>query len=348
MSSFLQRAVLVLVTVPLWLGCKPPEAVPVPAPRLVLTHIVEAPSPTVFRSFSGVTRAADSADLGFEVAGRITELLAVQGVRYEKGAVLARLDVANYQSELDRVQAESTRVGQDLKRVQQLFERGNSSKAQLDSAIAAHRTATAALATAEKKVRDGVLDMPYTGFIAEVLSEPQEVVSAGQAVVRIQGEGAMEMEIGVPGDLLGLLSVGLAATVRIEAVQQKTFESTVIEMAAQASEDSTYAVALAIQGDVESLRSGLDGEATLELPNPHGATTAIPSVCLVGSPGGEYHVWVVQATRDGIGTLSKQPVETGDLRPDGRVEILSVLGAGARIVSRGVHRVRDGMEVRYE
>ncbi len=346
MNRRIETMFLLLGTVAL-VACEPPPIEPAP-PRLVITHEVAPPSPKIVRSFSGVTSAADSAELGFEVGGRIIELIAVRGRRYEKDAELARLDVSTYRSDLTRAEAESTRAEQELKRVQQLFERGNASKAQLDSAIATQSSAAAALRTAKKRVDDGVLTMPYPGFVAEVLRERQEVVTAGTPVLRVQGEGQMEMEIGVPRDVVGLLKIGDSAEVRLGGDNGEVYAAAVFKIATRASADTTYAITLSLKSDDEDLRAGLDGEATIELPNPEGPTTAVPSVCVVGAPDGERYVWVLEPTGAGTGTLSKRIITTGELRSGGRVEIRSGLEPGTRIVSRGVHRVEPGMTVRYE
>ncbi|MEM7236151.1 MAG: efflux RND transporter periplasmic adaptor subunit, partial [Planctomycetota bacterium] len=268
----------------------PPEPEPIP-PRLVLTLEVPASTPTVERSFSGVTNASDSAELGFEVAGRIIELEAVRGRRYKAGEVLARLDVSNYLEEQTRFEAEATRAAQELKRIQQLFERGNASKSQLDQVIATQRSSAAALRTAKKRVADGVLTMPYGGFVSEVLRERQEVVSAGTPIIRVQGEGKMEMEVGVPRDVVGLLKLGKEAVVRLGGSEGETIAATVSKIASRASADATYAITLSLAGGSDELRAGLDGEATFVLPNPAGSTTAIPSVCVAGSPDGGRFVW---------------------------------------------------------
>ena len=330
------------------IGCAPELPAPERLPPLVITHEVAPPSPTIERRFSGVTSAADSAELGFEVGGRIIEVEAIRGRRYDKGAALARLDVSTYQTDLARAQAEATRTEQDLKRVQQLFERGSSSKAQLDSAIAAQRSTAAALKNAVKRVGDGVLTMPYPGFVSEVLRERQEVVSAGTPVVRIQGEGDMEMEIGVPGDVVNSIDLGHPARVRIGRALDKEFAAKVLKVATQASEDTTYAITLSLVTEDDAVRVGLDGEATLELPNPSGATISIPAVCLVGAPDGKRFVWWLETLEDGTGRAVRRSVETGNLRPEGFVEIRTGLRGGDRIISRGVHRIEDGLRVRYE
>ena len=82
------------------------------------------------------------------------------------------------------------RANEELRRTSQLFESSNASRAQLDSAIAARRSAAASLEIAERKVTNGTLTMPYPGIVEDVLLDEQSVVAQGASVLNIQGKGA--------------------------------------------------------------------------------------------------------------------------------------------------------------
>ena len=73
-------------------------AVP-PPPRAPLTPVAVAavapqPGYRVTRRFIGQIEAPGRIDLGFELAGRVVEILAQEGDRVSRGAPLARLDTA--------------------------------------------------------------------------------------------------------------------------------------------------------------------------------------------------------------------------------------------------------------
>lgn len=332
-------------------SCSKEAPAAVPEPRDVITHVVEAPQATVTRKFSGVSQASDSAELGFEISGRIIELPAVSGTRYTKGTVLAKLDTASYESQLRQAQAEATRSKEELKRVQQLFETGNSSKAQLDQAIAGHKSAAAALETANRNVTNGVLRMPYDGVIGEVLKEEQEVVSGGTPVIRVQGEGAMEIKVGVTAEFINSIKLGMKATASFPTVSKDPIPATVTKVSPQASENTTYPVTLSIDGNNAKLRDGLDGEAILPLPNPNGTVIRVPISCVVGAAGDQRYVFVIKKSGDPanrLGVVEKRTVKIGTLTENASVEILEGLTAGEVILARGVHRIEAGTEVRID
>ena len=57
-------------------------------------------------AYSGQIRAGETAELGFEVAGRIIELPVKEGQQVNEGDMLARLDPADYQAGLNQAEAE--------------------------------------------------------------------------------------------------------------------------------------------------------------------------------------------------------------------------------------------------
>ena len=257
-----QQGFLPLLAMLALVGCSPDESPPPAPPRPVVVFEVAAPSATIDRSFSGATAAINSAEVAFEVSGRIESLTAVRGRRYEQGAVLAQLDVSTYQAELRSAQAEATRANEELRRIQQLFETDTASRAQFDSAIAAQRSAAANLDTAQKRVDDGTIRMPYPGVIGEVLKEEQEFASAGSPLLRIQGDGGMEMEVGVPGDLIGSIEVAMPCAVRIGSLPGVAINGVVTQISREVSRNTTYLVTLSLTPPAGiDLREGLDGEA---------------------------------------------------------------------------------------
>ena len=315
-------------------------------PRAVITHEVQAPQLEITRKFTGVSQASDSAELGFEIGGRIIALPAISGTRYAKGTILAKLDTTSYEAQLRQAQAEATRSQEELKRVQQLFETGNASKANLDQAIAVQKSADAALQSAEKNVTNGTLLMPYDGVIGDVLKDKQEVVSAGTPVMLVQGEGGMEIEIGVTAEYIGAVKVGMKAKASFPSISKTPLDATVIKISPQASDNTTYPVTLSIDENNADLRDGLDGVAALSLPNPKGASIRVPLSCVAGAAGDQRYVFIIKQSDAHHATVEKKSVKIGSLGEDSTVEITEGLSAGEIILARGVHRIEPGTEVR--
>lgn len=338
---------LLAVAVPiLTSGCSnEPDATP-PPPRPIYTHTVSAPSAITRRIFSGQLEASEGADIAFEVTGRVTDVIAKEGANYQRGDIVAKLDNSEYQSALADETARHTQTLQDLRRVQRLFESGNSSQSQLDSAIAQESSARSTLKVASKRVNDCILTMPYDGVIGSVDVRAQQVVNAGSSVMTIQGDGGMEFEFGVPADLLAGIKTGMEASIALLSFPNDPLSATITEIAPQVDSNSTYPVTLTVSDANDQARAGMDGEATLLIANPNGSTITVPITC-INANGETPHVWSVQNLDNGTARVSRQPVELGKLRESGTIEVIRGVTAGEVLVSRGVNRLEEDMTVGY-
>ena len=326
-------------------SCSKEETVTVQPVRPVYVFTVEAPQSEVRRSFSGLVNPVKGASLGFEVGGRIIEIEAKSATRYKKGDVLARLDDSDFKSQLDAAQAQLTEATQALRRTQTLFESGNSSRSVLEADISREKSARSNFESAKKKVADCVLKMPYDGVVKTIPADAQEVVSAGQEVMTLQGESGMEFNIGLPVADVSKVKLGTKATVTVRSLSGPPMSAEVVKVATQPSENSTYEITLALLGDMDpQLRSGMDGEAQIKLPNANGSAISVPIECVVGRGSGDTYVWLVEGDGESK-TIGKRSVETGDLGGEGHLRIRKGLKPGDVIVSRGVHRVEEGMAV---
>ena len=342
-----QGFMLLLVAVCVVTACAPEQQKPAPLPlRAVYVHQVAPPQETITRSFSGVIESAEGVGLGFEVSGRIIEIPVKEGRRYQKGELLARLDDTGFRADMNNAQAQFAAADADMQRALRLFESRNASKSQLDAAMAARETAKANLDIASKRLRDCRLRMPYSGVIGHVDGDNQQVINAGQSVVTIQGEGGLHLEVGVPADVIQSIEVDQIATVRLGSISGHRYRAQVTEVSPQIAGNTTYPVKLTLEDPGPEVREGMDGEAEIEIPGTGGLVLVVPLSCVATSPDGKSFVWAVDGVEDDRATVSRQYVRTGELRDHGQIEILDGLQAGESIVSRGVHRLQEGLRVR--
>ena len=330
----------------LLIGCSS-EEVASPQPRLAEFVMVPAPRAELARSFSGILQSTQAVNLSFEVGGRTQAVLASQGRSYPAGAVLARLDATDYETRLDEAKALHTQATQDLRRLQRLFESGNTSQSQLDAAIAQEMRARASDELARKQVEYCTLKMPYAGMVASVDVDAQEVVKAGQTVMRVQGEGAMQFEFSVPSNLIAQVAPGQELTVQI--TDAGSYAARVKEVSPVSEQNAAYPVIAQLLKVDAALREGMDGEASLEFSNPDGQYSSLPLSCVSGATGGSQYVWVIEENEaPGTGKLMRREVEVGPLLADGKIAIMKGLAAEERVLSRGVNRAEAGQVVRLQ
>lgn len=338
------RSYFLLVAAFVLTACENEEPVAVPQVRPVIVETVAESEGGDVRTFSGVLTAVDSTTLSFEVGGRITRIVAKEGRRYSKGDILAQLDVANLQSQLRSSQAAALKANEELKRIQQLYETENESRANFDSAIADQQAAQAALEVAQKDVADGTLYMPYDGVIEDVTRDEQNVVTAGMAVMTIQGSGAMKARVGVPANIIGQVSVGMKSRVHVSRLTDVGIAAEIERIYPLATDNGTYEISMLLEESRAGLFDGMDVEAELRFsgPNPV-ATVSVDIAAVAGSANGRSYVWVIGP--DDETRVLKREVTLGDLETEGRIRVLSGLEAGEQVVVRGVHQVVEGATV---
>src|SRR5947207_7606856 len=164
------------------------------------------------RGFTGVVAARVQSNLGFRVAGKIVERLVNVGQAVKAGQPLMRIDETDLRLGLTAkrnavaaARASVVQLGADERRYAELVSKGWASRQRYEQAKAASDTAEAQLAAAEAEARVAENEATYSvlvadanGTVVETLGEPGQVVSAGQAVVRLAQAGPREAVVALP------------------------------------------------------------------------------------------------------------------------------------------------------
>ena len=193
-------------------GCSKPA---VKDPRLQSPRVEvfkAAAAGSTRRTFTGIVEARVQSDLGFRVAGKILERSVDVGQRVQKGQPLMRLDpedlrlsAAAQQANVEAARAKYTQAKADETRSGMLVKSGVISPREYDQDRAALDTAKAQLEAAEAQARVSNNSSEYAilladadGVIVRTLSEPGQVVAAGQTVIQLAHDGPREALIILP------------------------------------------------------------------------------------------------------------------------------------------------------
>src|SRR6266702_3668090 len=164
------------------------------------------------RGFTGIIGARVQSNLGFRVPGKIVERLVNVGEQVKAGQPLMRIDETDLRLALtakrNAVAAARATVVQtdaDERRYANLVNDGWTSRQRYEQAKAASDTANAQLAATEAEARVAENQATYSvlvadanGTVIQTLGEPGQVVSAGQAVVRLAQSGPREAVVALP------------------------------------------------------------------------------------------------------------------------------------------------------
>jgi RND family efflux transporter MFP subunit len=334
-------------------GCQPEAAPVAKAERPVQVQRVEFAAQSDAREFVGVVRARYETDLGFRVAGKIVSRLVNVGDRVRSGDVIARIDSQDLQLQVESAEAELaaatsnlTQAAADLRRYGTLKSRGYAAVADFDRKQAANDEAEGRLARARRaldlaKNQLGYADLKADadGVIVATPAEPGQVVSVGQAVVRLAHRGEKEAVIALPETWLSEAH-DAKATVRLWSDRRRSFDARLRELSPQADPATrTYAARFTILGADDSVAYGMTATVTLEQADK--TPVARLPLSAVTNRGAGPTVYVV----DNTGTLAARPVVVAAFTEDAAV-VPSGIKDGDRIVTLGVQKLEPGLRVR--
>jgi RND family efflux transporter MFP subunit len=306
------------------------------------------------REFPGKLSAAQTADVAFEVSGKIVELPVEEGQRVEAGAVLARLDPRDFESQRDAAVASEKAALAELERVRALFEADVAPQQQLDVAARNYDVMKARADTGRKGLEDAVLRAPFAGEVARKLVDDFANVRAKDPILILQDNSHLEIVVDIPEADYAAARPGLGAEERtararprviVSSIPNREFPARVKEMATTADPTTrTYAVTLAfdnppdvnlLPGMTAKVRVGGAGAAVAE-------AIWIPAHAARTDESGEAFVWVVDAASMEV---RRRPVTLGELSGS-LVQLSGGLERGELIATSGVHHLREGMQVR--
>lgn len=237
----------------------------------VVVDLAEVARRPVFQSFvtaSGEIVASRYADIGSSVMGRLVDLEAVEGQRVARGAVLARIDPVQAESEASAATAQlraleadtaAARAGADearkaLERARALNADGILPRSELDAAQGAADTARAQVEAAERRVAQGraqvrrardslaktEITAPMDGVVTRLSVREGEMVvmgvqnQPGTILMTLSDLSTINAEVKVAEAEVLRLRPGQRAFATLEAVPGRELPGRVVEIGASA------------------------------------------------------------------------------------------------------------------
>ena len=249
------------------------------------------------------------------------------------------LDTAQGRLDRERTIAEGNRAGGGDERAAQ------AAVAQADAAVVQARSAVsqarAALAAVEARVADLVVRAPAAGTIIVRSVEEGDTVQPGRTLLVLSRPGRTEIIAPVDEKNLALLAVGQKAVVSADAYPERSFTAGLATLVpAIVAASGTVTAKFAVPDPPAYLLPEMTVSVEIEVARKAGALT-LP---LDAVRDLAFAPWVL-AVRDG--RARRVPVGIG-VRGATRVEIVSGLAAGDRVVPAAESKIVDGEKVRVK
>ena len=304
------------------------------------------------RTFTGIVEARVQSDLGFRVGGKILERSVNMGQRVQKGQILMRLDpvdlklsLAAQQANVEAARAKYTQAKADEARYAALVKSGAVSRQEYDQARAALDSAKAQLDAAEAQARVSNNSSEYAalladadGVIVRTLSEPGQVVAAGQTVIQLAHDGPREALINLPEGVRP--DLGTTASARLYGRDQ-IHQARLRELSDAADPASrTFAARYVLEGEAASAPLGSTVTITLVTKQNTGDDFTQVPVGAIHDRGSGPGVWIV----DDKSEVKFRAVIIASIGQE-QVVLSSGVQAGEKVVALGAHLLHEGQAV---
>ena len=320
------------------------------SPRVEIFEAVAARSNN--RTFTGIVEARVQSDLGFRVGGKILERSVDLGQRVQKGQVLMRLDpvdlklsFAAQQANVEAARAKYTQSKADEARAAVLVETRAVSRQEYDQARAALDSAKAQLDAAEAQAKVSGNSSEYAvlladadGVIVRTLSEPGQVVAAGQTVIQLAHDGPREALINLPEGVRP--DLGTTASARLYG-RDPIYQARLRELSDAANPASrTFAARYVLEGEAASAPLGSTVTITLVTKQNTGDDFTQVPVGAIHDRGSGPGVWIV----NGKSEVKFHSVTIASIGQE-QVVLSTGVRAGEKVVALGAHLLHEGQVV---
>ncbi len=288
---------------------------------------------------TGEVEAIQAIEVRPDVEGRIVQIYFREGSEVRRGAALLKIDDAELQAQVARLEAQRDLADQSLRRTEALLAQNAASQAELEEAEARARSARAELELQRLRLERTVVRAPFSGVAGERLVSLGDYVTTATPLLSLQTVHPQRASFDVPERYASDLAIGQQVRFEVAAVPGREFVGEVdfvdprVRLPAR-----TIQIKAVVPNPDRTLQAGMFVEARLATDVRPDALW-IPEEAVVQLDAGTF-VWVVGAQ----GQAFRKPVSLGVRRP-GLAEVLTGLSEGEPVITAGMERLFEGASV---
>lgn len=287
----------------------------------------------------GSIEAEDAVTIVSEIDAMVISLPFKEGAPIAKGGLIAQLDDTQLRAEEERAKAILEQRKVTFERIKTITDEGLGTIQNRDDAAAALKVAEAELAVIRAQLQKTRVTAPFAGVVGARRVSPGAFVRAGSPITDLAQLDRLRINFSAPERYYSSLQRG--AEVKVSTTAYPGYELTghvdVIEPVVDQDTRRTRIVAR-IDNPGGKFRPGMSANVTVVLSERDNALV-IPSEA-VFVEGNQALVFAIQADS----TVARTPVELGTRLRD-KVEVLSGLAAGAKVVRAGHQKLFPGAKV---
>ncbi|MCB1377784.1 MAG: efflux RND transporter periplasmic adaptor subunit [Alphaproteobacteria bacterium] len=298
----------------------------------------------------GTLVASEGIDITPQVGGIIKEIKFDSGERVRKGQLMVQLDITTEEADMRSITSQLVNAEADLARKEKLVAKGISPRAELDNLRTTRDTLQASMDRLRAIVAQKFIYAPWDGQVGLRAVSVGSYVAPGQKIVWLQKTDPIYADFQVTEADYGRISDGLQVAATFNAYPDKTFGGQIKTTDARVSNDSRMiTVRASIDNPDGKLVPGMYANVLVDSGVPETVVT-VPQTAITYSLYGDNVFVVVPATKLDPNAkpeelaIERRFVKAGAVR-DGRVQIVSGLADGDKVVTAGHNKIDQGSKV---
>ena len=309
-----------------------PEAVVEAVPTVSVAQVSKREVPQI-ATYTSTVQPYVKNNIVPQAGGRITKINVEIGDFVKEGQILAEIDKA----QLQQAQLSLKNQEVELARLKSLYEAGGLSKSDLDAIELQYNVTKTQV---ENLLENTVLRSPINGVVTARNYDVGDMCSMSAPIFTVEQIIPVKLLVGISESDYSKVKKGDSVEIKADAVPDKTFYGKISRIYPTIDPATrTFTVEVVVQNNYRTLRPGMFVRAAVNFGTNN--NVVIPDVAVVKQQGsGERFVYVLNPDN----TVTYQKVVLGR-RMGAEYEVLEGLTDGAKIVTGGQIRLKDGIKV---
>lgn len=284
-------------------------------------------------TYTSTVQAYVKNNIAPQMTGRITKINAEIGDFVTKGQVLAEIDKA----QLLQAQLQLQNQEVELARLKSLYEAGGLSKSDLDAIELQYNVTKTQV---DNLLENTVLRSPVNGVVTARNYDQGDMYSMSAPIYTVEQIVPVKLLVGISESDYSKVKKGDSVEITADAVPDKTFYGKVEKIYPTIDPATrTFTVEVVVSNNYKTLRPGMFARVTVNFGSNN--SVVIPDVAVVKQQGsGERFVYILNDDN----TVTYQRVVLGR-RMGAEYEVLEGIEDGAKVVTGGQIRLKDGIKV---
>ena len=301
-----------------------------PTVAVVEVFTREVPQEAVYTS---TVQAYAKNNIAPQMAGRITKINVEIGDFVKEGQILAEIDKA----QLLQAQLQLQNQEVELQRLKSLYEAGGLSQSDYDAIQMQYNVLKTQV---ENLIENTTLRSPINGVVTARNYDVGDMYAMSMPIFTVEQIVPVKLLVGISESDYSKVKKGDSVQITADAIPGKTFYGKVNRIYPTVDPATrTFTVEVKVDNNYKSLRPGMFVRATINFGVNN--NVVIPDVAVVKQQGsGERFVYVLNEDN----TVTYQKVVLGR-RMGTEYEVLEGISNGAKVVTGGQIRLKDGIKV---